>query len=166
MLIISHKQLLQCFNVHICRYFMKLDGFTSWNLRYCHYPLNLRGFLVWSVFTAIRNSSASRLIEESATGNTCRILYFFSFLAEKREIMKWSNGNNKRNYWYKAAVKKECRSGPPPGPVGIDRSKSRESEKVKVEKSLQKERFCLNRVIRLMYAFLNLNNDLYSCRTL
>ena len=41
MLIISHKQILKCFLVHFCRYFMKLDGFTSLNLRYCLYPLNL-----------------------------------------------------------------------------------------------------------------------------
>ena len=41
MLIISHKQLLQCFYSHFCRDFMKVDGFTCLNLRYCHYPLNL-----------------------------------------------------------------------------------------------------------------------------
>ena len=41
MLIISHKQLLQCFLVYFCRYFMKLHGFTSLNLRYCYHPLNL-----------------------------------------------------------------------------------------------------------------------------
>ena len=41
MLIISHKQLLQCFHVHFCRDFMKLDRLTSLNFRYCHYPLNL-----------------------------------------------------------------------------------------------------------------------------
>ena len=41
MLIISHKQLLQCFLVHFCRHFIKLDGFTSSNLKYCRYPLNL-----------------------------------------------------------------------------------------------------------------------------
>ena len=39
--IIYHKQLLQCFHAHLCRDFMKLDRFTSWNLRYCLYPLNL-----------------------------------------------------------------------------------------------------------------------------
>ena len=29
MLIISHKQLFQCFHAHFCSDFMKLDGFTS-----------------------------------------------------------------------------------------------------------------------------------------
>ena len=49
----------------------------------------LRGFLVWSVFTAIRNSSTSRIIEESATGNTCR--NFVSLLFSNRRKRKQCN---------------------------------------------------------------------------
>ena len=57
---------------------------------------------------------------KARTGKThAGILYLFSFLTEETEIMQWSNGNNKRNYQNKAAVKKSVNRDL--RAIGIDR---------------------------------------------
>ena len=67
MLIISHKQLLQCFFVHFCRYFMNLNWFTSLNLRYCHYPLNLN-YLNFNIAPYEKNQKNEILKMTKCTG--------------------------------------------------------------------------------------------------